>query len=75
MDPEVRYTIWAGVLGGVALNMYCHAGDLAKSEGLCSLLTHKKPTTGPRYVISSIILGVGLALVLFYSDLPTRGIH
>ena len=73
-DPEVRYTIWAGVIGGVALNIAqattqgtwqrvkacSSSGDAQKAYNWAALC----------YVVHLIILGVGLALVLFYGENP-----
>jgi Na+/proline symporter len=74
VDPEVRYTIWAGVLGGISLNIAqattqgtwqrvkaCpSAGDAQKAYNWAAVC----------YLVHLIILGVGLALVLFYAENP-----
>ena len=74
VDPEVRYTIWAGVLGGISLNIAqattqgtwqrvkaCRsAGDAQKAYNWAAVC----------YLVHLIILGVGLALVLFYAENP-----
>jgi SSS family transporter len=71
-DPSVRYTIWAGVIGGVALNIAqgstqgtwqrvkaCRSvADARKAYGYAALF----------YVMHLVILGVGLALAVFYGE-------
>lgn len=71
-DPSVRYTIWAGVIGGIALNIAqgstqgtwqrvkaCRsASDAVKAYNFAALF----------YVVHIVILGVGLALAVFYFE-------
>lgn len=73
-DPHKRYTIWAGVIGGVALNIAQGATqgtwqrvracrsvvDARKAYGYASLF----------YVMHLVILALGLMLVLFYQEHP-----
>lgn len=71
-DPGVRYSIWAGVIGGIALNIAqgatqgtwqrvkaCRsAHDAQKAYNFAALF----------YVMHLVILGVGLALAVFYAE-------
>ncbi len=71
-DPATRYSIWAAVLGGIALNIAqgsaqgtwqrvkaCRSQrDAHKAYWFAALF----------YVMHLVILGVGLALVIFYSE-------
>jgi len=71
-DPATRYSIWAAVLGGVALNIAqgsaqgtwqrvkaCRSqADAHKAYYFAALF----------YVMHLVILGVGLALVIFYGE-------
>ncbi|XOV83279.1 MAG: hypothetical protein ACFHXK_20805 [bacterium] len=71
-DPERRYTIWAGVIGGIALNIAqgstqgtwqrvrsCRsAGEAQKAYNYAALF----------YVMHLVILALGLALVVFYTE-------
>lgn len=71
-EPEKRYTIWAGVIGGIALNIAtgstqgtwqrvkaCRSvGDAQRAYNWAALF----------YVVHIIILGVGLALAVFYAE-------
>jgi SSS family transporter len=71
-DPERRYTIWAGVIGGIALNIAqgstqgtwqrvraCRSvGEAQKAYNFAALF----------YVMHLVILALGLALVVFYSE-------
>ena len=73
-DPERRYTIWAAVLGGIALNIAtgstqgtwqrvkaCRSvGDAQKAYHFAALF----------YVMHLVILLVGLGLVVFYAEQP-----
>ena len=72
IDPTVRYTIWAGVLGGIALNIAQASTQgtwqRVKSCGSASDAQKAYNWAAVCYVVHLIILGVGLALVLFYSE-------
>ena len=71
-DVEKRYTIWAGVIGGIALNIAqgstqgtwqrvraCRsAHDAQKAYGYAALF----------YVMHLVILALGLGLVVFYGE-------
>ena len=74
VDPEARYTIWAGVLGGVALNIAqaTTQGTWQRVKACCSARDAQKAYNWAAlcYVVHLVILGVGLALVLFYSENP-----
>ncbi len=73
-DPEKRYTIWAGVIGGIALNIAqgstqgtwqrvraCRsAADAEKAYGFAALF----------YVMHLVILALGLGLAVFYAGQP-----
>jgi len=73
-DIEKRYTIWAGVIGGIALNIAqgstqgtwqrvraCRSvSDAQKAYNFAALF----------YVMHLIVLAVGLALVVFYAEHP-----
>ena len=72
VDPEKRYTMWAGVIGGIALNIAtgstqgtwqrikaCRSvGDAQRAYNFAALF----------YVVHLVILGVGLSLFLFYGE-------
>ncbi|NOX49044.1 MAG: hypothetical protein GXP16_00705 [Gammaproteobacteria bacterium] len=72
VDPGKRYTIWAGVIGGIALNVAqgstqgtwqrvkaCRSvGDAIKAYNYAAIF----------YVMHLVILGVGLGLAVFYSE-------
>ena len=71
-EPEKRYTIWAGVIGGIALNIAqgstqgtwqrvkaCRsAGEAQRAYNWAALF----------YVVHLVILAVGLALAVFYAE-------
>jgi len=71
VDPEIRYTIWAGVLGGVALNIAqaTAQGTWQRVKACRSAVDAQKAYNWAAvcYLVHLIILGVGLALVLFYT--------
>ncbi len=77
VDPEVRYTIWAGVLGGVALNIAqaTTQGTWQRVKACRSAVDAQKAYNWAAvcYLVHLIILGVGLALVLFYAESPLPG--
>ena len=77
VDPEVRYTIWAGVLGGVALNIAqaTTQGTWQRVKACRSAVDAQKAYNWAAvcYLVHLIILGVGLALVLFYAASPLSG--
>ena len=73
-DVEKRYTIWAGVIGGIALNIAqgstqgtwqrvkaCRSANQAQRAYNFAALF---------YVVHLVILGVGLVLALFYAQTP-----
>lgn len=71
-DPTKRYTIWAGIIGAVGLSIAqastqgtwqrvraCRsAGDAQKAFDVAALF----------YIVHVVILGVGLALAVFYAE-------
>ena len=73
-DPTVRYTIWSGVLGAIGLSIAltstqgtwqrvraCRSvGDAYRAYNYSALF----------YVMHLFILGIGLALALFYAENP-----
>jgi Na+/proline symporter len=73
-DASRSYTIWAGVIGGIALNIAqgstqgtwqrvraCRSvGDALRAYNFAALF----------YVVHLVILGVGLALAVFYQQVP-----
>ena len=77
VDPEVRYTIWAGVLGGVALNIAqaTTQGTWQRVKACRSAVDAQKAYNWAAvcYLVHLVILGVGLALVLFYAESPLPG--
>ena len=77
VDPEVRYTIWAGVLGGVALNIAqaTTQGTWQRVKACRSAVDAQKAYNWAAvcYLVHLVILGVGLALVLFYAASPLPG--
>jgi solute:Na+ symporter, SSS family len=75
-DPEKSYTIWAGVIGGIALNIAQGStqGTWQRVRSCRSVEDAQKAYNFAAlfYVMHLIILAVGLALAVFYSehDLP-----
>ena len=72
-EPEKRYTIWAGVIGGIALNI-----ATGSTQGTWQRIKACRSVTDAQaaynwaalfYVVHIVILGVGLALAVFYADL------
>jgi SSS family solute:Na+ symporter len=71
-EPEKRYTIWAGVIGGIALNI-----ATGSTQGTWQRIKACRSVTDAQaaynwaalfYVVHIVILGVGLALAVFYAD-------
>ena len=74
LDPEKRYTLWAAVIGGIALNIAtgsmqgtwqrvkaCRSvGDAEKAYHFAALF----------YVMHLVILAIGLGLFMFYAEQP-----
>lgn len=73
-DPEKRYTIWAGVIGGVALNIAQGStqGTWQRVRACRSVTDAQKAYNFAAlfYVMHLVILALGLALVVFYSEMP-----
>lgn len=71
-DPERRYTIWAGVIGGVALNIAQGStqGTWQRVRACRSVAEAQKAYNFAAlfYVMHLVILALGLALVVFYSE-------
>lgn len=73
-DPARRYTIWAGVIGGIALNIAQGStqGTWQRVRACRSVADAKKAYNYAAlfYVMHLVILAVGLALVVFYVEHP-----
>ena len=71
-DPAVRYTIWAGVIGGIALNVAQGStqGTWQRVKACRSAQDAKKAYNFAAlfYVMHIVILGVGLGLSVFYAE-------
>jgi len=71
-DPERRYTIWAGVIGGIALNVAQGStqGTWQRIKACRSVTDAQKAYNYAAmfYAMHLIILGVGLALAVFYAE-------
>ncbi len=73
-DPTVRYTIWAGIIGSVGLSI-----ALGATQGTWQRVRACRNVADARraynysalfYVMHLFVLGIGLALVLFYEQNP-----
>ncbi len=73
-DLATRYTIWAGVIGGIALNIAQGStqGTWQRVRACRSVAEAKKAYSYAAlfYVMHLVILALGLALVLFYTEHP-----
>ena len=73
-DPAKRYTIWAGVIGGIALNIAQGStqGTWQRVRACRSVADAKKAYNYAAlfYVMHLVILALGLALVVFYTQHP-----
>ena len=71
-DPERRYTIWAAIFGGVALNVAQGStqGTWQRVRACRSVQDAQKAYNFAAlfYVMHLVILALGLALVLFYTE-------
>ena len=71
-DPGKRYTIWAGIIGGIALNIAQGStqGTWQRVRACRSVADAQKAYNFAAlfYVMHLVILGVGLALAVFYSE-------
>ena len=71
-DPQRRYTIWAGVIGGIALNIAQGStqGTWQRVRACRSVKEAVKAYNYAAlfYLVHLVILAVGLALVVFYSE-------
>ena len=75
-DPKVVYTMWAGVVGGIALTLATHGTDQFLVQRLLSARTARQASTG--LVLSGIIvfaqfalfLLIGVALFAYYQHVP-----
>ncbi len=76
-DPAVRYSIWAAVFGGIALNIAQGSaqGTFQRVRSCRSVADARKAYVYAAffYVIHLVILAVGLALVVFYWENPLPG--
>lgn len=74
MDPEKRYTLWAAVVGGIALNIATGStqGTWQRVKACRSVHDAQKAYhfAALFYVMHLVILAVGLGLVLFYAQTP-----
>jgi SSS family transporter len=61
-DPTVTYTLWAGLLGGIALTLATHGTDQFLVQRLLSARTAKAASSG--LVLSGLIVFVQFALFL-----------
>ncbi len=73
-DPGTRYSIWAGVIGGIALNIAQGStqGTWQRVRACRSVDDAQKAYTYAAlfYVMHLVILALGLALVVFYVEHP-----
>lgn len=75
-DPKALYTIWAGVVGGIALTLATHGTDQFLVQRLLSARSAREASTG--LVLSGIIvfaqfglfLVIGIALFAYYQHVP-----
>ncbi|MBM4205361.1 MAG: hypothetical protein FJ194_14615, partial [Gammaproteobacteria bacterium] len=74
LDPERRYTIWAGVIGSIGLSIAMGAtqGTWQRVRACRSVEDAKKAYNFSAlfYVLHLFILGTGLALAAFYHEHP-----
>jgi SSS family transporter len=76
LDPSRVYTLWSGILGGVALTLATHGTDQFLVQRLLSAKSAKSAASG--LVLSGIIvfvqfalfLVIGVALYTFYQQTP-----
>lgn len=77
-DPDKRYTLWAGVIGGIALNVAQGStqGTWQRVRACRSAVEARKAYNFAAlfYVMHLVILAVGLGLSVFYAErgLPTE---
>ncbi len=73
-DPTIRYTIWAGVIGSVGLSIALGAtqGTWQRVRACRSVADAQRAYNYSAlfYVMHVFVLGIGLALVLFYEQHP-----
>jgi Na+/proline symporter len=73
-DIEKRYTIWAGVIGGIALNIAQGStqGTWQRVRACRSVADAQKAYNFAAlfYLMHLVVLAVGLALVVFYAEHP-----
>jgi SSS family transporter len=75
-DPKAVYTIWAGVVGGIALTLATHGTDQFLVQRLLSARSAREASTG--LVLSGVIvfaqfalfLVIGIALFTYYQHVP-----
>jgi Na+/proline symporter len=75
-DPKAVYTIWAGVVGGIALTLATHGTDQFLVQRLLSARSAREASAG--LVLSGIIvfaqfalfLVIGIALFAYYQHVP-----
>ena len=71
-DPEKRYTIWAGVIGGIALNIATGStqGTWQRVKACRSARDAQRAYNWAAlfYVVHLVILVVGLSLAVFYAE-------
>ena len=75
-DPQVVYTFWAGLLGGIALTLATHGTDQYLVQRLLSARSARQASTG--LVLSGLIvfvqfvlfLVVGAMLYVYYQQVP-----
>ena len=74
VDTEKRYTLWAAIIGGVALNIATGSmqGTWQRVKACRSALDAQKAYyyAALFYVVHLVILVVGLGLVVFYAEQP-----
>ena len=74
LDPEKRYTLWAAVIGGIALNIATGSmqGTWQRVKACRSAKDAQKAYhfSALFYVMHLVILAIGLGLVLFYTEQP-----
>jgi SSS family solute:Na+ symporter len=63
LDPQRVYTLWAGVLGGIALTLATHGTDQFLVQRLLSARSAREASTG--LVLSGVVVFAQFALFLF----------
>ena len=71
-DPQIRYTIWSGIVGGIALNLAQAStqGTWQRVRACRSYVQAYRAYAWAAafYVMHLLVLGVGLALAVYYAE-------